>query len=185
MSRAGLNLSGGRAWPAGRSLRITDLSCLNQTCRLGQVLYLLFRHSVHSVRCGPHPDQVLRKMAAPHKRLNRPELRGLILCYDMNNNQHDALFTFSLLSCHTCTCFGRISSPSSGGIMYICDKWYLLFFWVDCQRAWHAHRVTRHNTPIHNILSTDPQLKISQKALGTLPEDGNVMPKHVGDTIHN
>jgi hypothetical protein len=25
----------------------------------------------------------------------------------------------------------------------------------------------------------------SQKALGTLPEDGNVMPKLVGDTIHN
>jgi hypothetical protein len=24
-----------------------------------------------------------------------------------------------------------------------------------------------------------------QKALGTLPEDGNVMPKHVGFTIHN
>jgi hypothetical protein len=43
----------------------------------------------------------------------------------------------------------------------------------------------RHNTPIHNIISTAPQLSISQKALGTLPEDGNVMPKHVGDTIHN
>jgi hypothetical protein len=28
-------------------------------------------------------------------------------------------------------------------------------------------------------------LTISQMALGTLPEDGNVMPKHVGDTIHN
>jgi hypothetical protein len=28
-------------------------------------------------------------------------------------------------------------------------------------------------------LSTAPQLSISQKALGTLPEDGNVMPKHV------
>jgi hypothetical protein len=27
-------------------------------------------------------------------------------------------------------------------------------------------------------------LSISQKALGTLPEDGNVMPKHVGATIH-
>jgi hypothetical protein len=26
---------------------------------------------------------------------------------------------------------------------------------------------------------------ISQKALGTLPEDCNVMPKHVGATIHN
>src|SRR5215475_4443453 len=43
-----------------------------------------------------------------------------------------------------------------------------------------AHHVTRHN-----ILSTAPQLSISQKALGTLPEDGNVMPKHVGATIHN
>jgi hypothetical protein len=44
---------------------------------------------------------------------------------------------------------------------------------------------TRHNTPIHNILFTAPKLSISQKALGTLPDDGNVMPKHVGATIHN
>jgi hypothetical protein len=36
-----------------------------------------------------------------------------------------------------------------------------------------------------DILSTASQLIISQKALGTLPEDGNVMPKHVGATIHN
>jgi hypothetical protein len=48
-----------------------------------------------------------------------------------------------------------------------------------------AHHVTRHNTPIHNILSTSPQLSISQKALGTLPEDDNVIQKHVGSTIHN
>jgi hypothetical protein len=48
-----------------------------------------------------------------------------------------------------------------------------------------AHHVTRHNTLIYNILSTAPQLNISQKALGTLNEDGNVMPKHVGATIHN
>ena len=40
-----------------------------------------------------------------------------------------------------------------------------------------AHHVTRHNTPIHNILSTASQLSISQKAPETLPEDGNVMPK--------
>jgi hypothetical protein len=45
--------------------------------------------------------------------------------------------------------------------------------------------VTKHNTPIHNILSTAPQLSISQKILGKLPDDGNVMPKHVGDTIQN
>jgi hypothetical protein len=38
---------------------------------------------------------------------------------------------------------------------------------------------------IHNILSTAPQLSISQNAPGTLPEDGNVVPKHVGATIHN
>jgi hypothetical protein len=37
----------------------------------------------------------------------------------------------------------------------------------------------------HNILSTAPQFSISQKALGTLPEDSNAMPKHVGATIHN
>jgi hypothetical protein len=29
------------------------------------------------------------------------------------------------------------------------------------------------------------ELSTSQKALGTLPEDGNVMPKHVGAPIRN
>jgi hypothetical protein len=36
-----------------------------------------------------------------------------------------------------------------------------------------------------DLLLTAPQLSISQKGLGTLPEDGNVMPKDVGATIHN
>jgi hypothetical protein len=48
-----------------------------------------------------------------------------------------------------------------------------------------THHFTKDNTPIHNILLTAPQLSISQKALGTLPENGNVMPKHVGATIYN
>jgi hypothetical protein len=48
-----------------------------------------------------------------------------------------------------------------------------------------AHHVTRHNTPIHNIQSTAPQLSISQKALETLPENDNVMSKHVEATKHN
>jgi hypothetical protein len=48
-----------------------------------------------------------------------------------------------------------------------------------------THHATRLNTPIHNILWTASQLSVSQKALGTLPEDGNVMSKHVGATIHN
>jgi hypothetical protein len=49
----------------------------------------------------------------------------------------------------------------------------------------HAHHITRHNTPIHINLSTAPKFSISQKAVGTLSEDGNVMPKHVGATIHD
>ena len=47
------------------------------------------------------------------------------------------------------------------------------------------NHVTRHSTPIHNILSTAPQLSISQKVLGKLSEDGSVMPKHAEATIHN
>jgi hypothetical protein len=30
-----------------------------------------------------------------------------------------------------------------------------------------------------------PQLRISPTALGTLSEDGNIIQKHVGATIHN
>jgi hypothetical protein len=62
-------------------------------------------------------------------------------------------------------CFG-ITSPSSRSV----------------PRAF-SEVLTRHNTPIHSILSTT-YLRISQKALGKILEDGNVMPKHVGATIH-
>src|SRR5215469_5360386 len=57
--------------------------------------------------------------------------------------------------------------------------------WASSDVVRGAHHVTRRNTPIYNILSTAPQLSIFQKALRTLPEDGNVMPKHVGAAIHN
>jgi hypothetical protein len=62
-------------------------------------------------------------------------LGWLCLSNYMNNNQLDALFIFSWLSYHTSTCCGRISSPSSAGRMYICGKWCLLYFWINCQRA--------------------------------------------------
>jgi hypothetical protein len=48
-----------------------------------------------------------------------------------------------------------------------------------------THPAIRHNPPIHNSLSTPPPGSSSQRALGTLPEDGNVRPKHAGATIHN
>jgi hypothetical protein len=75
--------------------------------------------------------------------------------------------------------------------IFVC---HFMFLWVGGFFFWRGgvvlfapppHHVTRHNTPIHNILQTAPQLSISQKALGTLPDDGNVMQKHVGDTIYN
>jgi hypothetical protein len=61
---------------------------------------------------------------------------------------------------------------------------YMFRYYIAIFRV-RTHHATRHNTPIHNTLSTVPQLSISQKALGTLPEDGNVMPKHVGATTHD
>jgi hypothetical protein len=54
--------------------------------------------------------------------------------------------------------------------------------WMVSSDVVFSQHVTRH---VNNILSTAPQLSIFLKALGTLPEDGNVMPKHVGATIHN
>jgi hypothetical protein len=36
-----------------------------------------------------------------------------------------------------------------------------------------------------DVVRGDLRLSISQKALGTLPEDGNIMPQPVGVTIHN
>jgi hypothetical protein len=52
-------------------------------------------------------------------------------------------------------------------------------FAITLRSSWRSeiatHHVTRHNTPIHNILMTAPQLSISQKALETLPKDGNVI----------
>jgi hypothetical protein len=48
-----------------------------------------------------------------------------------------------------------------------------------------VHHVTRNSTPINDILSTASQLSLSKKALGTLSQGDNVIPKHVGATIHN
>jgi hypothetical protein len=75
------------------------------------------------------------------------------------------------------TCFG-ITLPSSRSVSRVDGC-------VVSSDVVRAHHVNKHNTPIHNILSTGPKLIISQKALGTLLEDGNVMPKHVGATLHN
>jgi hypothetical protein len=48
-----------------------------------------------------------------------------------------------------------------------------------------TNKYTNYSFSLLIIILTAPQLSISHKALETLPEDGNVMPKHVGATIHN
>jgi hypothetical protein len=79
-------------------------------------------------------------------------------------------------------CFGITlpSSESFPSVFWDMLNWgavdRILWMGVLCLLTW---CVTRHNTPIHNILSPTPQFSISQKTLGKLPEDGNVMPKHV------
>jgi hypothetical protein len=65
------------------------------------------------------------------------------------------------------------------------NQLFIQFIMYGSSYMFRHYTATKNNTPIQNILSTAPQLGISQKALGTLPEDGNVMPKHVGTTIHN
>jgi hypothetical protein len=86
----------------------------------------------------------------------------------MNNNQLDALFTFSLLSYHSSTCFSHISSPSSGGRMYICGKWYLLYCWVDChgpgQACWQStQKYNKYHLPHIYIPPPDDGLLIHLK----------------------
>jgi hypothetical protein len=77
------------------------------------------------------------------------------------------------------TCFG-ITLPLQGAFLVPYEKCSIEEQSIESEIA--THHVTRHNTPIHNTLSTAPQLSISQNALGTPPEDGNIMPKHVGTT---
>ena len=53
-----------------------------------------------------------------------------------NENQLDAtIFIFSSFRPSTSTCFGHICNPSSGGILYIHNNWYVLCFLVECLLA--------------------------------------------------
>ena len=55
--------------------------------------------------------------------------------YPCEENQLDALFILSLFRQSTFTCFGHICSPSSGGVLYMYNNWYMLCFLVDCLLA--------------------------------------------------
>jgi len=52
-----------------------------------------------------------------------------------NKHQLAAQFILTLFRQSTSTRFGHICSPSSGGILYIYNNWYVLCFSVDCLMA--------------------------------------------------
>jgi len=54
-----------------------------------------------------------------------------ISVHPCNENQLNALFILSLYRHSTSACFGHICSPSSGGILYIYNKWYVLCILFD------------------------------------------------------
>jgi len=95
-----------------------------------------------------------------------------ISIYVRNINQLDALFIICLFRQSTSTCFGHICSPSSGGILYIYNNWYVLCFSVDCLLAWptdsQLKSPTRTNCCIYMYIYT------------ILPDDElQICPKHV------
>jgi hypothetical protein len=49
----------------------------------------------------------------------------------------------------------------------------------------HVSALLCHLHIVDGRVVSSPQLSNSQTALGTLPGDGNILPKHVGATIHN
>jgi len=59
--------------------------------------------------------------------------------------------SLSLFRQSTSTCFRHICSPSSGGILYICNNWYVLYFWVDCLLAFHPNPANRQSTKKQNM----------------------------------
>ena len=85
-----------------------------------------------------------------------------------NTNQLDALLILSLFRQSTSTCFRHICGPSSGGILYIYNNWYVLCFPVDCWAGWPAQSTEKHNTyQLLHIYSIPP-------------DDGpQICPKHV------
>jgi hypothetical protein len=68
-----------------------------------------------------------------------------------NKTQLDALFILGLFHQSTSTCFRHMCSPSSGGILYIYNNWYVQYFLVDYLSAFHLNPANRHSTKNHSM----------------------------------
>jgi hypothetical protein len=80
----------------------------------------------------------------------------LISLHPCFENQLDALFILSLFRHSNSTCFGHICSPSSGGILYIYNNWYVLCFLFDSLLS----ELSWNSIPTR---TTDSQLKSSTR----------------------
>ena len=96
-----------------------------------------------------------------------------ISIHPCNENQLDALFILSLFHELTSTCFGHICSASSGSILYIHRKWYVLCCTVDSLLAFHPNPANGQSTVQHDTFQL---LYI----YGIPPADGlQICQKHV------
>ena len=87
-----------------------------------------------------------------------------------DENQLHTPFILSLFRQSTSTCFGHICSPSSGGILYVYNTWYILCFLVDCLLTRSARRQSTKKHSMYQLLYT----------YSIPPDDGlQICPKHV------
>jgi hypothetical protein len=77
----------------------------------------------------------------------------------INNNQHNALFIFSLFSYHTATCFGCVSSPSAGGKMCSSLSGHAGLLTVNCTISHNMHILPPADTPktCSSVITEDKQ----------------------------
>jgi hypothetical protein len=70
-----------------------------------------------------------------------------------NENQLDALFIFNLFRQSTCTCFGHVYCPSSGGIRCLCTAIRTCYTFRLVTGCWHGQQnVNFPNTVLHVFL---------------------------------
>ena len=83
---------------------------------------------VHITAEDHHSITLNLRLIEVDSEVDRNKTKRKSLC---NKKQLDALFILSFSHQSTSTCFGHICSPSSGGILYIYNKWHVLCFLVE------------------------------------------------------
>jgi hypothetical protein len=94
------------------------------------------RRAMGGVGRSERSGQAKNKLVCFQKRLRAAMFITFFLCFVdrayrysyVIKTQLDALFILNLFRHSSSTCFGHICRPSSGGILYIYNNWYVLCF---------------------------------------------------------